>query len=189
MAHKFNPAKKDKLDTKKRRRDLPPHKILEKFNLKQTDTVADVGCGIGYFTIPMAELVEKEVYAFDLSQEMLDEVDQKKEEKGLENIKLINTQQEEDYIPKDTIDFMLMSNLVHEVENKIEFLKDYLTGLKEGGKLAIIDFKKQTSDAGPPVREKVSKAELYELLEEELGLQLELAFDLNEEQYGLVAVN
>lgn len=187
MAHKFNPDHKEKLDTKQRRRTLPPTKILEKFNLEASDIAADVGCGIGYFTIPMAKIVNERVYAFDLSQEMLDEVAIKKEEEELDHIKLINTVQEEDYMPDKKIDFMLMSNLIHEVEDKKEFLTSYLQGIKSGGRLAIIDFKKQDSKDGPPITEKVSKAELYKLLEDELGLKLQLVTDLNEQQYGIVA--
>ncbi|MBM7557390.1 class I SAM-dependent methyltransferase [Halanaerobacter jeridensis] len=187
MAHKFNPKHKDKLDTKQRRRDLPPEKILEKFNLQTNDTVADVGCGVGYFTIPMAQISDEKVYAFDLSQEMLDEVAVKREEHELHHIKLINTTQEEDYIPDKKIDFMLMSNLIHEVEDKEEFLSNYLRGVKNGGRIAIIDFKKEKIKQGPPLSEKVSKAELYKLLEDKLALKLELVADLNEYQYAIVA--
>lgn len=187
MPHQFNPAHKEKLDTPQRRRDLPPEKILEKFALDSDNIAADVGCGIGYFTIPIARVVDNQVYAFDLSQEMLDEVALKREEEGLDNIKLVNTSQEEDYIPENKIDFMLMSNLVHEVADKKEFLKKYLMGLKPGGRLVVIDFKKQSSQSGPPAAERISKAKLYKLLEEDLGLTLKIAADLNEEQYALAA--
>ena len=187
MAHTFNPDNKDKLDSKQRRRDLPPEKILKKFSLQASDTIADVGCGIGYFTIPLAQVVNSPVYAFDIAQEMLDEVAVKRKEYGLDNIKLINTKQEADYLPADKVDFMLMSNLIHEVENKRKFLADYLQIVKSGGRLAIIDFKKKSAAQGPPVKERISKAELYKLLEEKLGLKLELVSDLNEQQYAVIA--
>jgi len=186
MAHRFDPAKKDKLDTKQRRRNLPPDKILEKFNLNTTDVVADIGCGVGYFTVPIAQLVDNKVYAVDISQEMLDEVEVAKREQNLENIELINNQAQPNALENETIDFMLMSNLVHEVETKEEFLKSYLAKLKQGGRLAIIDFKKVATDFGPPVTEKISKVDLYNLLEK-LGLEVKLVTDLNQEQYGILA--
>ncbi|MGM0370344.1 MAG: class I SAM-dependent methyltransferase [Bacillota bacterium] len=186
MAHRFDPAQKDKLDTKERRRNLPPEKILEKFNLATTDVVADIGCGIGYFTVPIAQLVNNKVYAVDISQEMLDEVTTAKQEHGLDNIELINNQLQSNALEDETIDFMLMSNLVHEVETKEEFLESYLAKLRPGGRLAIIDFKKISTDFGPPVEEKISKAKLYNLLEE-LGLEVKLVTDLNQEQYGILA--
>ena len=186
MAHRFNPKHKSKLDTKERRRDLPPNKVLEKLGLKKNDTVADIGCGIGYFTIPMAKVVTGEVYAVDIAQEMLDEVAAKKEELELNNIKLINSNNDLDNIAQQTVDFMLMSNLVHEVEDKKEFLKNYLTKVKVGGRLAIIDFKKIDSEVGPPLKTKVSKADLYKLLEE-IGLTPKLVTSLNSEQYAILA--
>jgi ubiquinone/menaquinone biosynthesis C-methylase UbiE len=186
MAHRFDPAKKDKLDTKQRRRNLPPDRILEKLKLSTTDVVADIGCGVGYFTVPIAQLVDNKVYAVDISQEMLDEVAIAKQEQDLENIELINTQDQSNVLEDDTIDFMLMSNLVHEVETREEFLESYLAKLRPGGRLAIIDFKKIATDFGPPVKEKISKAKLYNLLEE-LGLEVKLVTDLNQEQYGILA--
>lgn len=187
MGHTFNPENKDKLDTKQRRRDLPPQKILEKFSLQDSDTIADVGCGIGYFTIPLAQMVNSRVYAFDIAQEMLDEIAAKKREYNLDNIKLINTKQESNYLPEEEIDFMLMSNLIHEVDNKSEFLEHYLQPVKAGGRLAVIDFKKKSAAQGPPVTERISKAELYKLLEQDLGLKLKLVSDLNEQQYVVIA--
>lgn len=52
-----------------------PHKIL-KPHIHKGMKVADIGCGPGFFTLPMAELVGDTgmVYAYDLQKGMLDKV-------------------------------------------------------------------------------------------------------------------
>ena len=75
MTHKFDAKNRHKLDNPKRREMLPPEKTLIRLGLKQGDIVADIGCGIGYFTIPAANIVgdSGKVFAMDISPEMLEE--------------------------------------------------------------------------------------------------------------------
>ena len=79
MTHKFDIKNKQSLDNEKRREILPPYKTLIGLELKEGDTVADIGCGIGYFTFPAAEIVGESgmIFAMDISAKMLEEVDQK----------------------------------------------------------------------------------------------------------------
>ena len=77
MAHKFNKLDKKKLDNPKKRELIPPYKILEMIELEEGDKIADVGAGIGYFTIPASEIVGKKgmVYALDIELEMIEEIE------------------------------------------------------------------------------------------------------------------
>ncbi len=71
-----------------RNKDAPEREV-EEFNLRQTDTVLDIGCGTGRLTIPIAKRV-KYVYGIDVSKEMLKIAKEQGEKEGLKNIKLIN---------------------------------------------------------------------------------------------------
>ena len=73
MTHKFNIDNKHKLDSPKWRELLPPSETLKKLELYDGAIAADIGCGIGYFTLPAAELVGSQgrVYALDVSEEIL----------------------------------------------------------------------------------------------------------------------
>ena len=57
MAHKLDPRECWKLDTPDRRRIMPPDETLVKLGLKENDIFIDIGCGIGYFTIPALDIV------------------------------------------------------------------------------------------------------------------------------------
>ena len=52
MTHKFDITQKSKLDNPKRRELLPVKQVLEEIELKADEIFADIGCGIGYFSIP-----------------------------------------------------------------------------------------------------------------------------------------
>ena len=93
MAHKFNPNNKKKLDNDWRRENLPPVETLKKLGIKTTDSVADIGCGIGYFTIPAAQMIgDNSAYALDTSPEMLAEVELRSTAAGIKNIETVKPQ-------------------------------------------------------------------------------------------------
>ena len=67
--------------------------IVKTFNLDDTSHALDLGTGTGQIAIPLAPLV-KEVVAIDPEQEMLDEGQRTAEEKGISNIKWIQSSAE-----------------------------------------------------------------------------------------------
>lgn len=68
--------------------------------LNESDTVLDVGCGIGRLTVPIAKKVSK-VTALDIADEMLHVCKKNVEEAGLENVTIINSDWNEIEIDKD----------------------------------------------------------------------------------------
>src|SRR5471030_208350 len=95
MTHKFDAKNKHKLDNEKRRELLPPKETLIKLGLHEGDIMADIGCGIGYFTIPAAKIVggSGNIFAMDILPEMLQDVEMKIKEKNISNIKTILTEE------------------------------------------------------------------------------------------------
>lgn len=53
--------------------------------------IADVGCGPGYFTLPVVHMTKGTVYAVDVSPEMLDILHERAEQEGLSNISLVES--------------------------------------------------------------------------------------------------
>jgi len=69
----FKPRKAHKLDDPARQVWLPVVDVIRAIAIRFGMHVADVGAGIGYFAIPMAQAVgpNGKVYAIDLQTEML----------------------------------------------------------------------------------------------------------------------
>lgn len=188
MAHKFNPINKKKLDNEWRRENLPPIETLEKLGLKAGDIFADIGCGIGYFTIPAAKLIgNNSAYALDTSPEMLAEVELRGKAEGLNNIKIVKTEELDLMIPDESVSFGLMVNVIHEIVDKNQFLEESSRIIKPRGKLAVIDWEKQAMEMGPPCDHRISSDEVKTLLKE-IGFECQETMKFAETFYGLVFV-
>lgn len=167
MGHKFEAKNKHKLDNEERRRILPPRETLEKVGLRQGDIIADVGCGIGYFTIPAAQIVGSggKVYAMDILPEMLMEVEKKKTEMSLPIITTIVTEENKLKIAEDSVTLAFICNVLHETQNVLSFLSEVKRIVSDNGRVAIIEWNKIESDFGPPLSHRLAKEYVAELLQ------------------------
>lgn len=168
MAHKINVKEMHKLDSPERRKMLPPEETLYKAGLIENDIFVDIGCGIGYFSIPASKIVSSngKVYALDTAFEMLEELKKRIIENKIENIMPILTKDYDFQIDSDLGTFALMSNVLHEVDDKIFFLKETNRILKTEGKLCIIEWQKKETEKGPPVKDRLSDLEVKKLLDQ-----------------------
>ncbi|KNZ40437.1 class I SAM-dependent methyltransferase [Acetobacterium bakii] len=166
MAHKFSLKSKSKLDNEWRRENLPAAQTLKNLGLTSEDVVADIGSGIGYFTIPAAQLVngENQVFALDISEEMLAEVKQRMADAGLSNIITIKTEEYDLKIPDASVTYALIVNVLHEIKDQNRMIDEIHRILKPNGQIAIIEWIKADMEMGPPCDGRIGKEELIHLL-------------------------
>ena len=130
------------LDNFFRRLIQHPKKIVGEY-IKDGDTVIDLGCGPGYFSIDMAQMVGNsgKVYSVDLQKKMLETVEKKAEKKRLTGrIMLHNCPQNKIGLNRDLrADFILAFYMVHETPDPIKFLKEVKTLLKKGGAFLLVE--------------------------------------------------
>ena len=189
MKHKFDPVNINRLDNEWRRQNIPPISTLEKLGISSTDIVADIGCGVGYFTIPAAGMVDSEnkVFALDTSDLMLEEVKKRTSDSGVSNIIAIKTSEYDLKLPDESVTFVLLVNVLHEIEDKAQFINEIRRILKTEGKIAIIEWEKENREMGPPMEHRIGKDETAALLRS-FGLIAGGEIQLAGEFYGLVAV-
>ena len=82
-----------------RRAKLPPEATLSAAGVASGQTVVDVGCGPGYFTLPAAELVgpRGKVYGVDVQPEMVEACRQRAAEAGVRQVEVL--QSSETHVP------------------------------------------------------------------------------------------
>ena len=113
-----------------------PEKMLGKY-VRPGMTVLDIGCGMGYFTLGLAELVgdSGKVIAVDLQQEMLDIMVKRVKKKGLAHRVLPHRAQPATLGVTTPVDFVLAFWMVHEVPAPAAFFKEVAAILKPSAKL------------------------------------------------------
>lgn len=189
MAHKFDVKNRHKLDNERRRKMLPPEKTLIRLGLHAGDIMADIGCGIGYFSIPATKIVQGsgKVFALDVLPEMLQEVETKAKENSCFNIETVLTEENNFMLEEGKISFAFICNVLHETENLVEFLTQVKKIISSKGKIAIIDWQKIDTEDGPPLEHRLDELELLKLLKT-LGFSNIESVDIGENFYGITAI-
>jgi ubiquinone/menaquinone biosynthesis C-methylase UbiE len=118
-----------------------PHLILEPY-VREGMTVLEPGPGMGFFTIELARLVGRKgkVIAVDIQPEMLDRLRLRVQKNGLTDCVELRLADETGMHVNDLegkVDFVLAFAMVHEVPDKIQFLKELLVTLTSKGTMLI----------------------------------------------------
>ena len=117
-----------------------PDVILGKL-VQPGQTVVDVGCGLGYFSIALARIVGSrgKVIALDVQPQMIRRARHRADRLKLdERIEFLVCNANEPDI-KEPVDFVLAFWVVHEIENLEGFLSEVRSSLKPGGRLMIVE--------------------------------------------------
>ena len=126
------------------------------------EAVCDFGCGNGYHTLPLAEAVgpEGRVLAVDLQVQMLTLLRERLDEKGLENVELIEASIDDPHLAPDSCDTVLMVDVYHELSHPVRVLEHVRTALRPGGRLVLVEFRAEDSRVPIKPRHKMSKAQV-----------------------------
>jgi len=162
--HKFNPRKRALLDDPKRLFFENPDVILSEAGVKSGEVVADIGCGTGFFTTPLARCVGDtgRVFALDTSPTMIKEL--RARTRDLKQVKPIHSQENEFPLGNESVNFVLLVNMVHELKDWRLFFKEVKRVLTRGGRVCVVDFKRKKMEMGPPFRVRVTKKRLKGML-------------------------
>jgi ubiquinone/menaquinone biosynthesis C-methylase UbiE len=128
------------LDNRIRRWLQNPQKILGAY-IEEGMTVLDVGCGPGFFSIDMAQMVGESgrVIAADLQEGMLEKLRDKIKGTELEGRIRLHKCEEDKTGVCENVDFVLLFYVVHEVPNKEDFFNEIVNILKPNGQIFIIE--------------------------------------------------
>jgi 2-polyprenyl-3-methyl-5-hydroxy-6-metoxy-1,4-benzoquinol methylase len=175
-------------DSPDRDRWQKPDEVIDLFGDVSYKKIMDLGAGSGYFTLRLAAKGAR-VIAADVSEHFQETIKEKLENEDIAelsgHIELRKVEFNDPGLNKEEVDGILIVNTWHHIDNRRSYLQKALAGVKEGGKIIIVDFKLGVA-GGPPDSHKIG---MDEALNEIKGLDIkEVRTDttLLERQYILI---
>jgi len=163
---KFNPENRQKLNSPERQKRLPPQKILNILSPKTGSVIADVGCGIGFLSIPAAKMLgpKGRVIAMDISDVMLGDIEKRIKQENITNIIPKKSREYEFPLDDASVDMAIIVNVLHEVDDKVRFMKEVARILKRSGRIGIVEWDIKDTGYGPPLEERISHDKMMHYL-------------------------
>ena len=116
-------------------------RVIETLQLRAGDVAADVGCGDGFYTIPLARFLgpSGKVFAVDIDESALVKLKEHLTEDGLKNVEAIRGAGDDPKLPAGALDGALIVNAYHEMTAHEAILRHVLAALKQGGVLVLME--------------------------------------------------
>jgi ubiquinone/menaquinone biosynthesis C-methylase UbiE len=147
-----------------------PKQILSPY-VKEGMKVLDIGCAMGFFSLPLSEMVGPggRVICVDVQEKMIATLEKRAQKAGLsDNIEARVCPKGslglEDL--KEQIDFALASAVVHEVPDSSSFFKEVCAAIKPTGRLLVIEPKGHVSQKDFELTVSTAKHAGFQLLDE-----------------------
>ncbi len=169
--------------------DIPS--ILSKMEITiQIQNLVEIGSGYGTFTIPTANIISGDLYAFDIESEMLTYVKEKQHFHNLSNIILEKRDilTETTGLKNNSIDYFMLFNILHN-EKPTQFLEEAYRILKPGGKIGIIHWRKDIeTPRGPELSIRPTPEQIIKIVDLEKFTLYKKPFLLKPYHYGLILI-
>ena len=167
-----------------------PLKIINQLELVGAEHIADFGSGSGAYSLALAKKNPLgKVFAIDIRKEMVEHLDSIAKREGIDNLRVIwgDIDEEKGSRLRDkSIDFVLLTNVLFQLENKKACLVEAKRILKKEGKILIVDWTESFGNIGPHEDHIVSES-TAKLLAEENGFLFEKNIQAGEHHYGFIA--
>lgn len=165
-------------------------RIISQLGIKDGMVIADMGCGAGYFTIPMAKMLHNtgQVYAIDVLTAALESVASQAKLFGLLNVykKRANVEvMGGTGIEEGKIDLVVMANILFQCQDRDMLFQEAKRILTQGGRIAVIDWVPNNISMGPKYERCISE-ETAKKIAITNGLKVVQSLKAGETHYGFI---
>ncbi|MBI2021170.1 class I SAM-dependent methyltransferase [Candidatus Giovannonibacteria bacterium] len=171
---------------------LNPESVIDTWDVRPGEKIADFGCGAGYFSIPLGKRVghSGKVYALDIRQEALEATRAKVKLFHMFNVEVVRADLEAingSTIRNMWVDKVLIANILFQAENKKQLIEEAFRILRPGGKIILVEWEEGQGPAGPSTDHKIGKSEAQEMLISS-GFVAYKEFAAGSHHYGLIYI-
>ena len=136
--------------------------LVEALAFRDGEVVADIGCGSGFISRKISKKIGKSgtVYGVEIQQEMLDLLMRRMAMFRIENVQPVLGTVTDPKLPPASCDTMIMVDVYHEFDFPYEMIENMIAGLKSGGRIVFVEYRKE--DPKVPIKEvhKMSEAQV-----------------------------
>lgn len=162
-----------------------PDRVIAALALKPGDRVADIGAGTGYFSTRLAKSAAKpHVFAVDIEPKMVGYLTQRATREGLANMRAVQASATSPQLP-ERVDVVLVVDTFHHIGNRAAYFSGVRQQLRPGGRVAIVDFRKDAPGEGPPAQFRFTPEQITAEMTA-AGYLLEASHDFLPRQHFLV---
>ncbi|HOY07383.1 MAG TPA: class I SAM-dependent methyltransferase [Saprospiraceae bacterium] len=139
-----------------------PNMVISLLGDLEGKTVADIGAGTGYFTFRMVPSAKK-VIGIDIDQRFINFMDSVKvrlDDRYRDRFETRLAKPTDPLLKPEEVDAVVLVNTYGYIGNRVQYLKTLWKGITPGGRLLIIDFKKNNLPVGPPDEYKVALSQV-----------------------------
>ena len=144
-----------------------PHDVIMALDIKEGESVADIGAGSGYFAFRFTRHVgdKGKVYAVDINPDMIVYMNRRIRDMKLKNIETILAVPDDLLLMDASIDRFIVCDTWHHIANQVLYLGLMKKMLKPGGQAIMIEFHQKELPVGPPVEMKIAREDLVRQME------------------------
>lgn len=166
-----------------------PERIIAQLGLLSNMKVADLGCGTGLYSLAAAHRVTNgHVYAVEVQKGLLGRVKDEAYKKHLSNLEYIWGDIEAiggTKLTDKSIDVVIVSNVLFQVEHKDGLINEIKRIIKPGGKVLLVDWSDSFGSMGPAKNSVITKDQAITLFKHK-GFEKLSDVDAGAHHYGII---
>ena len=174
IAHVMGHQAADWLERPEREEEERTDLLIDALKLREGEVVADIGCGSGFISRKIAKKTGETgtVYGVEIQQEMLDLLMKRMAMFRIGTVKPVLGTTTDPKLPPASCDTMIMVDVYHEFDFPYEMIANMIAGLKPGGRIVFVEYRKE--DPKVPIKDvhKMSEAQV----KKEMGAHPALEF-------------
>jgi ubiquinone/menaquinone biosynthesis C-methylase UbiE len=177
----------DWLTRPEREAEEHPEAALDEIGIPKGVTVADIGAGVGFYTLRLARRVGPTgtVYANDIQPGMLDRLKERVEAAGVKNVIPVLGTVSDPKLPANAIDLELLVDVYHEFSEPEKMVRKLREALKPEGRMVLLEFRGEDKDLPIQPLHKMTVAQVRAEIEPE-GFRLAKRSEILPRQHILI---
>lgn len=168
---------------------LNPSEVVAQSGIMQGEVVADLGCGNGFYALPAAQMVGPSgtVYAVDVQTQKLAATISITNQFGCKNVRVMQANLGKPFMDIDpgSCDLVIVGNILHEIEQKDQLIKNIFRLLKKSGRVVAVEWKRTATPFGPPLDKRLDQQKL-EIMLQTAGFRKDKDLDADGYHYAVL---